>query len=182
MFEIQHTFRGSLTYFLKFKGVNIGKSRVEEDKLSVVEEIYKQAEKRNVKIYLPVDHMCAETFAEGTPALYVATEDIPESLMALDIGQKSRELFTKIITGSQVVIWNGPMGVFEWDAFSLGTKAVAEALTKTKGISIVGGGDSAAAIHKFHLEDQVSHVSTGGGASLELLEGKDLPGIRVLRK
>ncbi len=174
---------GAMAYtFLKFKGLNVGKSRVEEDKLALVEEIFKAAEKRNVKIYLPEDHVCAAEFVENTPPIKITSAEIPGNLMGLDIGERSCETFSSLIAKSKVVVWNGPMGVFEWDAFANGTKAVAQALTRCEGITIVGGGDSAAAIAKFNLQDKVTHVSTGGGASMELLEGKELPGIYVLRK
>ena len=173
---------GAMAYtFLKFKGKNVGNSRVEHDKLALVEEIYKAAEKRNVKIYLPEDHLCGDRFAEDVTPVTVNAADIPDGLMGFDIGAHSAEVFAKVIENSKVVIWNGPMGVFEFEAFSKGTRAVAEALTRCDGTTIVGGGDSAAAIVKFNLQSKVTHVSTGGGASMELLEGKELPGIRVLR-
>lgn len=174
---------GAMAYtFLKYLGKNVGKSRVEEDKLNLVEEIFKAAEKRNVKIYLPEDHICGADFSENTIPVVVQSADIPEGLMGLDIGEKSAVTFGKIIESSNVVVWNGPMGVFEFESFSKGTKAVAQALAQCSGTTIVGGGDSAAAIVKFNLQDKVTHVSTGGGASMELLEGKELPGIKVLRK
>ncbi|KAB8033162.1 phosphoglycerate kinase [Fluviispira multicolorata] len=173
---------GAMAYtFLKCKGKNIGNSRVEPDKFALVDEIFKAAEKRNVKIYLPEDHLCGAEFSENVTPVPVGAADIPEGLMGLDIGPRSAEVFAKVIENSKVVVWNGPMGVFEFEAFSKGTKAVAEAMTKCEGITIVGGGDSAAAIVKFKMQDKVTHVSTGGGASMELLEGKELPGIRVLR-
>lgn len=174
---------GAMAYtFLKYLGKNVGKSRVEEDKLNLVEEIFKAAEKRNVKIYLPEDHICGADFSENTIPVVVQSADIPEGLMGLDIGEKSAVTFSKIIESSNVVVWNGPMGVFEFESFSKGTKSVAQALAHCSGTTIVGGGDSAAAIVKFNLQDKVTHVSTGGGASMELLEGKELPGIKVLRK
>lgn len=174
---------GAMAYtFLKYKGVPVGKSRVEEDKLPLVGEIFKAAERRNVKIYLPQDHICAAEFSETATPIQVATEEIPENLMGLDIGKNSASSFATVIENSRVVVWNGPMGVFEWNAFAQGTRAVAVALTKCQGTTIVGGGDSAAAIAQFNLQDKVTHVSTGGGASMELLEGKELPGIHVLRR
>lgn len=174
---------GAMAYtFLKYKGIAVGQSRVEEDKLSLVAEIFKAAERRNVKIYLPVDHVGAQEFLESAEPVQVSSEHIPQDLMGLDIGKQSAALFSSVIEQSQVVVWNGPMGVFEWDAFAQGTRSVAMALTRCKGTTIVGGGDSAAAIAKFNLQDKVTHVSTGGGASMELLEGKELPGIRVLRR
>lgn len=174
---------GAMAYtFLKYQGKSVGKSRVEEDKLNIVGEIFKAAEARRVKIYLPEDHVCATEFNETTSAIDCGTADIPEHLMALDIGPKTARAYAQVIESSRVVVWNGPMGVFEWSAFSKGTRAVAEAMTRCGGTSIVGGGDSAAAITSFGLENKVTHVSTGGGASMELLEGKELPGIKVLRK
>ncbi len=173
---------GAMAYtFLRYMGHNVGKSRVEEDKLSLVGEILRAAEARKVKIILPVDHVCATEFAEGTMPITCNTADIPDNLMGLDIGPRSSAIFADAIRSSKVVVWNGPMGVFEWDAFATGSRSVAEALAQCEGSTIVGGGDSAAAIVAFGLADKVSHVSTGGGASMELLEGKELPGIRVLR-
>lgn len=173
---------GAMGYtFLRYMGHNVGKSRVEEDKLSLVGEILRAAQARKVKIILPVDHVCATEFAEGTLPITCNTADIPDNLMGLDIGPRSAAIFADAIRSSKVVVWNGPMGVFEWDAFATGSRCVAEALAQCEGTTIVGGGDSAAAIVAFGLADKVSHVSTGGGASMELLEGKELPGIRVLR-
>jgi phosphoglycerate kinase len=173
---------GAMAYtFLRYMGHKVGKSRVEEDKLSLVGEIFKAAEARKVKIILPVDHVCASEFAEGTMPVACAGADIPDNLMGLDIGPKTAALFADTIRASKVVVWNGPMGVFEWPEFADGSRKVAEALTQCPGATIVGGGDSAAAITAFGLAEKVSHVSTGGGASMELLEGKELPGIKVLR-
>ncbi|MEN9808515.1 MAG: hypothetical protein RLZZ488_82 [Pseudomonadota bacterium] len=173
---------GAMAYtFLRYMGHKVGKSRVEEDKLSLVGEILKAAEARRVKIILPIDHVCASEFAEGTMPVACTGADIPDNLMGLDIGPKTAALFAETIRNSKVVVWNGPMGVFEWDSFADGSRKVAEALTQCTGSTIVGGGDSAAAITQFGLAEKVSHVSTGGGASMELLEGKELPGIKVLR-
>ena len=174
---------GAMAYtFLKYMGFDVGKSRVEEDKLHLVADILKAAEARKVRIVLPVDHVAAESFDAKALAFDVATQSIPANLMGLDIGPKSVKLFSEIIHSSKVVMWNGPMGVFEWEAFSKGTAAIAKALADCAGVTIVGGGDSAAAVAQFGFEKSVSHVSTGGGASLELLEGKELPGIKVLRR
>jgi phosphoglycerate kinase len=173
---------GAMSYtFLKYLGKNVGASKVEEDKLDLVASIMKEAEQRRVKIYLPEDHVCADKFEETVEPTLVNDINVPTGLMALDIGPKTIATYSKVIEESKVVVWNGPMGVFEWDKFAEGTKKVAEALTRCKGTTVVGGGDSAAAMAKFKLESQVSHVSTGGGASMELLEGKDLPGIKVIR-
>jgi 3-phosphoglycerate kinase len=173
---------GAMAYtFLKAMGKNVGASKVEEDKLHLVHDILKAAEARRVKIYLPEDHICGDKFDENVTAVATNGIDIPDGLMGLDIGPKTAATFAKVIEESNVVVWNGPMGVFEWEKFQAGTRQVAEALTRCKGTTVVGGGDSAAAMAKFKLESQVSHVSTGGGASMELLEGKELPGIKVIR-
>jgi phosphoglycerate kinase len=174
---------GAMAYtFLKHMGHDVGTSRIEADKLSTVADILKAAEARRVRILLPVDHICAESFDENAMPIQVDSPNIPANLMGLDIGPKTRRLYAEVIENSKVVVWNGPMGVFEWPKFAEGTRAVAEALALCRGITIVGGGDSAAAITQFGLAEKVSHVSTGGGASMELLEGKELPGIRMLRK
>ena len=173
---------GAMAYtFLNYLGKKTGKSLVEKDKLNVVEAIFKEAEARKVSILLPQDHVCGAEFAEGTSPIITPSADIPDHLMGLDIGPKTAQYYADAIKKSRTVIWNGPMGVFEWKAFSGGSRAVAEALAACPGTTIIGGGDSAAAITQFGFADKVSHVSTGGGASMELLEGKDLPGIRVLR-
>lgn len=173
---------GAMAYtFLKYLGREVGKSRVEADKMLVVENIFKAAEARNVKIILPEDHICAASFAEDSPPIYINSPDIPADLMGLDIGPKTAARYASIIESSKVAIWNGPMGVFEWEKFASGSRTVAEAMAQCYGMSIVGGGDSAAAMALFGLSEKVKHVSTGGGASMELLEGKELPGIRVLR-
>lgn len=173
---------GAMSYtFLKSLGYAVGKSRVETDKLSTINEVFSAAKARGVKIYLPDDHICAATFEESATPISVEVKNIPDNLMGLDIGEQTRQNFAKIIQESAVVLWNGPMGVFEWDAFSHGTEAVANAMANCSGTTVVGGGDSAAAIQKFHLVDKVSHVSTGGGAALEFLEGNDMPGLKVLR-
>ncbi len=173
---------GAMAYtFLKYMGKDVGSSKVEEDKLHLVGDILKAAEARRVKIYLPEDHVCGDKFDESVTPVASNGVNIPAGLMGLDIGPKTAATFAKVIEDSKVVVWNGPMGVFEWEKFQNGTREVALALTRCKGTTVVGGGDSAAAMAKFKLESQVSHVSTGGGASMELLEGKDLPGIKVIR-
>ena len=174
---------GAMAYtLLKFKGVNVGTSRIEEDKMDLVEMIFRNAEERKVKIHLPVDHRCAAEFSETAAPRVIDSQAIPADLMGLDIGPQSESNFTSIIQESKTVLWNGPMGVFEWDAFASGSLAIANALAACHGRTIVGGGDSVAALNKAGLSDEVSHVSTGGGASLELLEGKTLPGLKVLAK
>ncbi len=171
---------GAMMYtFLKAQGRDIGSSRFEEDKLDLANEILEKAKKAGVELILPVDSVCAQEIKAGAETRIVDVKDgIPKGWMGLDIGPKTVELFEKKLNGAKTVVWNGPMGVFEVDDFAQGTKAVAETLAKMKdSLTVIGGGDSAAAITKFGLADEVSHVSTGGGASLEFLEGKELPGI-----
>ncbi len=165
--------------FLKAQGHEIGSSRVEEDKIDLAKQILEDAKKANVEIVLPVDAVCAAELKAGVDKKTLGiAEGIPEGLMGLDIGPESVELFESKLKDARTVVWNGPMGVFEIDDFADGTKAIAETLASLKGATtVVGGGDSAAAIEKFGLAGEVSHVSTGGGASLEFLEGKELPGI-----
>ncbi|AGT43912.1 phosphoglycerate kinase [Treponema pedis] len=175
---------GGMAYtFLKVKGHKIGKSLFEEDYMETAKQLLETAEKRGVKIILPLDHICAETFSSDSKPVAVDGEDIPDNLMGMDIGPKTLAVYRDTIVSSKSVIWNGPVGVFEFEAFSKGTfetaRYVAEA-TEKGAISVVGGGDSAAAVNKFNLADKISHVSTGGGASLEFIEGKILPGIACL--
>ncbi len=177
---------GGMSYtFLKVQGYKIGKSLFEADYLEVAEKLLKDAEKAGVKIILPVDHICSEEFSPEAKAIKLDEKDIPDNLMGMDIGEKTIALCKEEILKSKTIVWNGPMGVFEFEAFSNGTaeiaKMVAEATAKGA-ISVVGGGDSVAAVNKFDLSDKMSHVSTGGGASLEFLEGKELPGIACLDK
>ncbi|MDQ0415964.1 phosphoglycerate kinase [Croceifilum oryzae] len=173
---------GGLAYtFIKAKGLEIGKSLLEEDKIELAASYLRQAEEAGVRIYLPVDVVVVDEFSPHPPIVKtVDVDQIPTDLEALDIGPKTRELYADVIRSSQLVIWNGPMGVFEFDQFAQGTNTVAKALADSEALSIVGGGDSAAAIEKAGLADEVDHISTGGGASLELLEGKTLPGVAVL--
>ncbi|SFX21842.1 phosphoglycerate kinase [Thermoactinomyces sp. DSM 45891] len=173
---------GGLAYtFIKAKGLEIGKSLLEEDKIELAASYLRQAEEAGVRIYLPVDVVVVDEFSPHPPIVKVVDIDqIPADLEALDIGPKTCELYADVIRSSQLVIWNGPMGVFEFDQFAQGTNTVAKALAESEALSIVGGGDSAAAIEKAGLADEVDHISTGGGASLELLEGKILPGVAVL--
>lgn len=177
---------GAMSYtFLTQMGVKTGASRVEADKLDVVARIREAASKRNVQIHLPLDHIAAGSFSEAATPVNIETRALPDTMMGLDIGPRTQAAFAEVIRASKVVVWNGPMGVFEWPAFANGTRAVAQAMVtataESGAITIVGGGDSAAAISQFGLASSVSHVSTGGGASLELLEGKRLPGIECLR-
>ena len=166
--------------FFKAKGLEIGKSLCETDKIEFASKMLDEAEKLGVKMLLPLDVLAADEFKADSPYSLVAPDAIPSDKMGLDIGPETIKAFTEVITSSKTVLWNGPMGVFEMPAFSKGTEAVAQALVKATemgAFTVVGGGDSAAAIAQFGYEEKVSHVSTGGGASLEFFEGKILPGI-----
>lgn len=172
---------GAMSYtFAKAQGVNVGNSLCEEDKLDLARELLKKAKEKNVSLLLPIDTVVADNFAND--ANFKTVEgNIPDGWQGLDIGEKSRKLFADKIINAKTIIWNGPMGVFEMENFAGGTKSVAEAITKAKdAISIIGGGDSVAAITQLGYADKVTHISTGGGASLEFLEGKVLPGIDCL--
>ncbi|MED4474669.1 MULTISPECIES: phosphoglycerate kinase [Bacillaceae] len=172
---------GGLAYtFIKAQGHEIGKSLLEEDKIDLAKEFMKKAEEKGVNFVLPEDVVIADDFSEEANTKEVSIEEIPSDWEALDIGPKTREKYSKIVSESKLVIWNGPMGVFELNVFANGTKAVAEALATTEGYTVIGGGDSAAAVEKFGLADKMDHVSTGGGASLEFMEGKVLPGVAAL--
>lgn len=174
---------GGMAYtFLKVQGHEIGKSLLETDYLDVAASFLKKAAEKGVNVILPVDHVCAAEFSETATPVAVDGADIPADLIGMDIGPKTVELILKALSTAKSVVWNGPMGVFEFDAFAAGTLAVAKAMAACNGVTVVGGGDSVAAINKFHLADKISHVSTGGGASLEFLEGKELPGIKALEK
>ena len=169
---------GGMAYtFLKAQGKEIGKSLLEEDKMDLSLELIKKAEENNVEILLPVDVVIADEIKAGIETEVVDIDSIPEDKEALDIGPKTAELFASKIKNAKTVVWNGPMGVFEVKEFANGTNKVAESLAESDAITIVGGGDSALAIELAGLKDKITHVSTGGGASLEFLEGKDLPGI-----
>jgi phosphoglycerate kinase len=168
--------------FLKAKGYAVGASRVEADQLDTVSRLIKRAEKADVELLLPVDIVAAEAFDAEAEHRRVSADGIPEGWMGLDIGSESVERFGAALADAGAVLWNGPMGVFEWERFAGGTRGVAEAVAGCGGFTVIGGGDSAAAIRSMGLADRVTHVSTGGGASLEFLEGVDLPGIAALRK
>jgi phosphoglycerate kinase len=176
---------GGMTYtFIKAQGGQIGNSLCEEDKLDLALDILKKAEENNVKVYLPTDAVNADKFDAGADTNISATDETPDGWMGLDIGEKTIEIFSKVIAESKIVLWNGPMGVFEMDKFSTGTSAIAQALAKATSngaFTLVGGGDSVAAINKNKLADKVGYVSTGGGAMLEYMEGKVLPGIAAIR-
>ena len=174
---------GGMAYtFLKVQGHQIGKSLVEDDYLDTAKNFLAAAEKKGVKVILPVDHVCAAAFDENAEPVSVDGIDIPADLMGMDIGPKTTAAIVAELADAKSVVWNGPMGVFEFANFAKGTEAVAKALAASKATTVVGGGDSVAAINKFGLADKISHVSTGGGASLEFLEGKVLPGIKALEK
>jgi len=166
--------------FLKAKGYEVGTSLLEEEKIDLANELMKKAKENGVALVLPIDVIVAKEFKNETEFKTVGVEDIPADMMGLDIGEESIELFEKVIEEAKTIIWNGPMGVFEMDNFSKGTFAIGNAMVKSGAITIVGGGDSASAIEQAGLADQITHVSTGGGASLELLEGKVLPGIEAI--
>jgi len=176
---------GGMAYtFLKAQGKKIGKSLVEDDQIDTAKKILKTAENSGVEIVLPVDHVGAEKFDAAAKPVAVAAVNVPDKLIAMDVGPKTLALYKKVIAKAKTIVWNGPIGVFEFDAFAKGTEAVAKlvaAATEKGAITVVGGGDSVAAVNKFNLASKMSHVSTGGGASLELLEGKKLPGIEVTR-
>jgi phosphoglycerate kinase len=170
---------GAMAYtFLRAQGIAVGDSRVEEDKLDLALSILDEAEAKGVDVLLPTDHVCGRTFAEDTEC--ETFEQIPDGWMGLDIGPASARRYAEAIAAAGTVIWNGPMGVFEWPAFAEGTMTLARACAESKALTIVGGGDSASAAKKSGLADRFDHISTGGGASLELLEGKTLPGVEVL--
>ncbi|TXL64969.1 phosphoglycerate kinase [Cerasibacillus terrae] len=172
---------GGLAYtFIKAKDYEIGNSLLEEDKIDLAKEFLKKAEEKGVQFVIPEDAVIADEFSEDANSKIVSIEDMPKDWQGLDIGLKTRETFADIISKSKLVIWNGPMGVFEMNAFAGGTRAVAESLAQTEAFTIIGGGDSAAAVEKFDLVHEMDHVSTGGGASLEFMEGKELPGIKAL--
>lgn len=171
---------GAMAYtMLKAKGESVGISMVEEDKIDVAKSIIKKGEEKGVTVLLPVDHVCAKEFSASEPDGTFAS--IPDDMMGLDVGPKSVALFKEAVDNAKTVVWNGPMGVFEKPAFATGTFAIAEAVAaNTACISIIGGGDSVSAVNKSGLADKMTHISTGGGASLEFLEGKILPGVAAL--
>ncbi len=174
---------GGMAYtFMKSLGYNIGTSLLEADKVELAAEMMKKAEEKGVKFLIPVDNKVGKEYAPDTEAMIVDSDKIPDGWMGLDIGPKTQEIFADAVKDAGTVIWNGPMGVSEWANFASGTVAVATAIADSDAISIIGGGDSAAAIQKLGFADKMSHISTGGGASLEYLEGKVLPGIAALNE
>lgn len=171
---------GGMSYtFAKAQGHTIGKSLLEEDKLDYAREMIAKAQAKGVKFLLPTDNLCAAEFSKDAQPMLEGA-DIPDALMGMDIGPKTIEAFSAAVKGAGTVVWNGPMGVFEFPAFAEGTKAMAKALAESGAITIVGGGDSAAAVEQLGFADRMTHISTGGGASLEFLEGKELPGVACL--
>lgn len=172
---------GGMTYtFFKAKGYNVGDSLLDEERVGLAKELMEEAERKHVKLLLPVDTVVAKAFTADAEHKTVACDAIEDGWQGLDIGEKTRELFAKEIEKAKTVVWNGPMGVFEFPAFAKGTEAVAQACANCGGTTVIGGGDSASAVKKLGLSGKMTHISTGGGASLELLEGKVLPGIAAL--
>lgn len=173
---------GAMSYtFMKAKGISVGGSKVDNDFIEMCSDILIKAEENNVKILLPVDHIASIAMEPNvTIKMVAAGEEIPENMKGFDIGIDTTQLYTKEIKEADLIVWNGPMGVFEIDLFSGGTTEIAKAVAESKALSIVGGGDTVSAIHKAGVSDKISHISTGGGASLEFLSGKKLPGIEAL--
>ncbi|HEY9055300.1 MAG TPA: phosphoglycerate kinase [Rectinemataceae bacterium] len=177
---------GGMAYtFLKAQGIPVGKSLVEDDFLGTAKDLLDAATSAGIKILLPIDHVCASTFSPDASPVYVDSKAIPEELMGMDVGPKSLAEYSELLKGASSVLWNGPLGVFEFESFAKGTEAIARMIaeaTERGALTVVGGGDSVAAVNKFGLASRMSHVSTGGGASLEYLEGKVLPGIACLEQ
>ncbi len=174
---------GGMAYtFFKAQGYEVGTSLCELDKVELANALLAKAKEKNVNLLIPVDNIVGKEFDANTEAKTVPSTEIPEGWMGLDIGEKTVELFSNAIKDAKTVVWNGPMGVFEMERFANGTRKIAEALANSNATSIVGGGDSAAAVEQLGFADRITHISTGGGASLEFLEGKELPGIAVLNE
>ena len=173
---------GGMSYtFLKAKGYEIGKSLLDEENIGLAGDLMKKAEEKGVKMVIPVDVVCAKEFDNDAEIKVVPVTDIPADMEGMDMGPETVKLFAEEINKAKTVVWNGPLGVFEMDNFAVGTRSVAEALADCDAVTIIGGGDSAAAVKKFGLGDKMTHISTGGGASMEYLEGKELPGIAALQ-
>ena len=173
---------GGMAYtFFRALGNKTGTSICEEDKLELALDLLKKAADKGVNFLLPVDNVIAREYSENATCMRIYSDSIPDGWMGLDIGEKTQELYAKSIEGAGTVIWNGPMGVSEWENFASGTRAVAKAVAESGSVSIIGGGDSAAAVEQLGYADKMTHISTGGGASLEFLEGLELPGIACLQ-
>lgn len=174
---------GGMTYtFYKAMGLEIGTSILDADNIDLAKMLLEKATSLNVKLLLPVDIVCADEFSNDAKYQTYSRDQIPSDMMGLDIGEETVKLYSEEIAKAKTVVWNGPMGVFEMENFAKGTKAIAEALATSDATTIIGGGDSAAAVEQFGLADKMSHISTGGGASLEFLEGKNLPGISIIEE
>ena len=172
---------GGMAYtFLKAKGYEIGTSICEDEKIELATNIMEKAQQKGVELLLPVETVVAKEFSADSEPVVVPSDKIPADMMGMDIGPKTIELFSEVVKMAKTVIWNGPMGVFEFPKFAVGTKAIAKALAETDAVTIIGGGDSAAAVAQLGFADKMTHISTGGGASLEYLEGIELPGIAAL--
>lgn len=172
---------GGLSYtFTKAQGYETGNSLLEEDKIELAKSFIEKAKEKGVNLHLPIDAVVADRFAADAESKTVSIDAIPEGWMGLDIGPETAKLYADVIRDSKLIIWNGPMGVFEMEAFESGTKKVAEAMASTEAYTVIGGGDSAAAVEKFNVGERMDHISTGGGASLEFMEGKALPGVVAL--
>ena len=172
---------GGMAYtFIKAQGGNIGTSLLEEDKIGYAKDMIAKAKEKGVQLLLPVDTLAAKEFSKDAEPVCVESMSIPDDMMGMDIGPKTCEEFAAAVKGAGTIVWNGPMGVFEFPAFAQGTKAMAKALAESGAVTIIGGGDSAAAVEQLGYADQITHISTGGGASLEFLEGKELPGVACL--
>lgn len=172
---------GGMAYtFFKAQGYSIGTSLLDEEGLDLAKDILKLAADKGVKFMLPVDVVAADEFANDSPHDVYAVDSIPDNRMGLDIGPETIKLFCDALKSAKTIVWNGPVGVFEMDTFAVGTKAIAECLAECDATTVIGGGDSAAAVAKFGLADKMTHISTGGGASLEFLEGRELPGIAII--
>ncbi|MEQ8412824.1 MAG: phosphoglycerate kinase [Imperialibacter sp.] len=176
---------GGMSYtFFKAMGGHIGKSLVEEDKLSLAKELIQKAKEKGVELHLPIDSIIADNFSNDANTKVANNHSIPDGWMGLDIGPEATAIFSKVVESSKTILWNGPMGVFEMEKFANGTKKIADAVVKATGngaFSLIGGGDSAAAVNTLGYGDKVSYVSTGGGALLEFMEGKELPGVKALQ-
>ena len=166
--------------FFKAMGREIGTSILDEESVDIAADVLKKAKEQGVELLLPVDVVCASEFSNDAAVKTADTDHMPEDMMGLDIGPETRKLYAEVISKAGTIVWNGPMGVFEMENFAQGTKAVATAMAQCKATTVIGGGDSAAAVAQFGLGEKMSHISTGGGASLEFLEGKELPGVAAL--